>query len=111
VGHNEAGIRYILEQLGQEKFNKLHWVFGLVNDKDADSILKLLPADAVYYFCKANIPRGLDADELRKKANAFGLKGTVYPSVKNAFQNALQAAGEDDLVFVGGSTFVVAEVL
>jgi dihydrofolate synthase / folylpolyglutamate synthase len=111
VGHNEAGIRYILEQLGQEKFNKLHWVFGLVNDKDADSILRLLPANAIYYFCKANIPRGLDAEELRQKAMVFGLHGKVYPSVKNAYQDALQTAGEGDLVLVAGSTFVVAEVL
>lgn len=111
VGHNEAGIRSILEQLGRERFNCLHWVFGLVNDKDAGSILRLLPADAVYYFCKADIPRGLDAKELRKKAKIFGLKGKVYSSVKNAYQHALEAAGEDDLVFVGGSTFIVAEVL
>jgi dihydrofolate synthase / folylpolyglutamate synthase len=111
VGHNEAGIRYILEQLRQERYKQLHWIFGLVNDKDADSILKLLPADAVYYFCKANIPRGLDAEILKQKASDFGLKGEVYPSVKNAYQDALDAAGEDDLVFVGGSTFVVAEVL
>ncbi len=78
VGHNEAGIRYILEQLEQEKFDQLHWVFGLVNDKDADSILKLLPANAVYYFCKANIPRGLDAEELMKKATGHGLNGKAY---------------------------------
>jgi dihydrofolate synthase/folylpolyglutamate synthase len=111
VGHNEAGIRYILDQLGQEKYKRLHWVFGLVNDKDADSILRLLPAEAVYYFCKANIPRGLDAELLKQKAAGFGLKGKVYPSVKNAYQDAIEAAGDDDLVFVGGSTFVVAEVL
>jgi dihydrofolate synthase / folylpolyglutamate synthase len=111
VGHNEAGIRYIIEQLKQEKFKRLHWVFGLVNDKDADSILKLLPATAVYYFCRANIPRGLDAEILKQKAAEFGLEGMVYPSVKNAYQDALEAAGEDDLIFVGGSTFVVAEVL
>jgi dihydrofolate synthase / folylpolyglutamate synthase len=111
VGHNEAGIGYILEQLRQEKFEKLHWVFGLVNDKDADSILKMMPADATYYFCKANIPRGLDADELKKKADTFGLKGSVYASVNKAYQAALESAGANDLVFVGGSTFVVAEVL
>lgn len=111
VGHNEAGIQYIIEQLRQEKYKRLHWVFGLVNDKDADSILTMLPPHAVYYFCKANIPRGLDAELLRQKASGFGLKGKVYPSVKYAYQDALEAAGDDDLVFVGGSTFVVAEVL
>jgi dihydrofolate synthase / folylpolyglutamate synthase len=111
VGHNEAGIRYIIEQLSQENFNKLHWVFGMVNDKDEDGILSLLPESATYYFCKANIPRGLDAEELRQKAGKYRLKGKAYPSVKNAYQAALEAAGEDDLIFVGGSTFVVAEVL
>jgi dihydrofolate synthase / folylpolyglutamate synthase len=111
VGHNEAGVGCILEQLKLEKYKRLHWVFGLVSDKEADSILKLLPEEAVYYFCKANIPRGLDAEVLQQKASVFGLKGKVYPSVKNAYQDALEAAGDHDLVFVGGSTFVVAEVL
>ncbi|MCK9400624.1 MAG: bifunctional folylpolyglutamate synthase/dihydrofolate synthase [Bacteroidales bacterium] len=111
VGHNEAGIRYILEQLGQEKFDRLHWVFGLVNDKDADSILKLLPRHAVYYFCKANIPRGLEALELQQKALAYGLKGEVYQSVREAFMAARNSANSNDLVLIGGSTFVVAEVL
>ncbi|NTV84829.1 MAG: bifunctional folylpolyglutamate synthase/dihydrofolate synthase, partial [Bacteroidales bacterium] len=111
VGHNEAGISYILEQLKQEKFDQLHWVFGLVNDKDADSILKLMPAKAVYYFCKANIPRGLDAEELRKKATWHGLNGKAYHSVSEAFNAAKESSGKNDLVFVGGSTFVVAEVL
>jgi dihydrofolate synthase/folylpolyglutamate synthase len=111
VGHNEAGIRLVLEQLRMEKFEQLRWVFGLVNDKDADSILNLMPKDAVYYFCKANIPRGLDVEELKLKAQSFGLKGKTFSSVKNAYQAALADAGDHDLVFVGGSTFVVAEVL
>jgi dihydrofolate synthase/folylpolyglutamate synthase len=111
VGHNEAGIRYIMEQLKTEEFETLHWVFGLVNDKDADSILKLLPSSAIYYFCKANIPRGLDASELRNKATTFGLEGKVFSSVKEAYQSACKSAGDHDLVFIGGSTFIVAEVL
>ncbi|NTV84226.1 MAG: bifunctional folylpolyglutamate synthase/dihydrofolate synthase, partial [Bacteroidales bacterium] len=111
VGHNEAGIRYILLQLEKEKYEKLHWVFGLVNDKDADGILRLLPSTGLYYFCKANIPRGLDAGELRNKAKVFGLDGKVYSSVKDAYQSACNSAGGHDLVFVGGSTFIVAEVL
>jgi dihydrofolate synthase/folylpolyglutamate synthase len=111
VGHNEAGIRYILDQLNTEKYKQLHWVFGLVNDKDADGILELLPDSAIYYFCKANIPRGLDAEELRRKANAFGLNGNVFSSVNAAYMAAKDAAGKNDLVFVGGSTFIVAEVL
>lgn len=111
VGHNEAGIRYILEQLNQEKFDHLHWVFGLVNDKDAAGILKLLPQNAVYYFCKADIPRGLDVEELRRKANSFGLYGEVYSSVKDAYLAAKRSARKNDLVFIGGSIFIVAEVL
>jgi dihydrofolate synthase/folylpolyglutamate synthase len=111
VGHNEAGINYILHQLKTEKYNRLHWVFGLVNDKDADNILGMLPKEAIYYFCKANIPRGLDVDELALKALKFGLEGKKYSAVHVAFQAAKEAADDDDLVFVGGSTFVVAEVL
>lgn len=111
VGHNEAGIRFILLQLKQEKFRKLHWVFGMVSDKDTDGILKLLPGDATYYFCKANIPRGLDANELKNKAVAYGLKGVAYASVTDAYKAALLASGSDDLVFIGGSTFIVAEVI
>lgn len=111
VGHNEAGIEYIIKQLKVEEFKVLHWVLGMVNDKDAESILRLLPKEAIYYFCKANIPRGLDAVELQQKAMSFGLHGDVYPSVKDAYHAALDAARENDLVFVGGSTFVVAEVL
>jgi dihydrofolate synthase/folylpolyglutamate synthase len=111
VAHNEAGIRYILMQLSREKYERLHWIFGLVNDKDADTILEMLPGNAVYYFCKANIPRGLDVEELKRKASAFGLSGEVYPTVKNAYEAALGATGDRDLILVGGSTFVVAEVL
>lgn len=111
MGHNEAGIRYIIEQLQTEKFERLHWVFGLVNDKDADGILALLPKNATYYFCKANIPRGMDANELSGKAGKFSLNGKIYPSVAEAYQAALSNAGNRDLVFVGGSTFVVAEVI
>ncbi len=111
VGHNEAGIRYFMEQLATEKYDRLHWVLGLVNDKDAGAILSLLPAGATYYFCKANIPRGMDALELKAKAREFGLQGSVYPSVAAAYRAALGNAGKKDLVFVGGSTFVVAEVI
>jgi dihydrofolate synthase/folylpolyglutamate synthase len=111
VGHNEAGIRFIIEQLKVEDFKLLHWVFGMVNDKDAESILKLLPGDAIYYFCKADIPRGLDARELQQKAKAFGLNGNVYPTVKEAYQAALSVSTDKDLIFIGGSTFIVAEVL
>jgi len=82
----------------------------VVNDKSIANILALLPADATYYFCKADIPRGLDAGELRKMAHAAGLQGESYASVKKALEAATSAAGSDDLVFVGGSTFVVGEM-
>ena len=84
---------------------------GVVNDKDVSSILALLPAKATYYFCKAGIPRAMDAGELMNKALAFGLNGKAFDSVAAALHAAQSAAGEKDLVFVGGSTFVVAEVI
>jgi dihydrofolate synthase/folylpolyglutamate synthase len=111
VGHNEAGIGYILKQLKQEKYRHLHWVIGIVNDKEAATILRLLPSSAKYYFCKADIPRGKDAEDLKKVAGEFGLEGDAYPTVKEAFRKARINAQEDDLIFIGGSTFVVAEVL
>jgi len=111
TGHNEAGIREVLEQIRQTPHKHLHFVFGVVNDKDIRNILELLPKTAVYYFCKADIPRGLPQDELKQQANAVGLTGNDYPSVKRALRSARKNASKDDLVFVGGSTFVVAEVV
>ena len=89
----------------------LHFVLGTVNDKNINSILKLLPGEATYYFCKANIPRGLDQNELANKANKLKLNGKAYPSIKDALTEAQSNAKDDDLIFVGGSTFVVAEVI
>ena len=86
-------------------------VIGAVNDKDVEGMLSKLPSKATYYFCKANIPRGLDATILKKNAAAFGLKGKKYASVKEALDAAKSSAGKDDLIFVGGSTFVVADAL
>jgi len=89
----------------------LHFVLGMVADKNVNPVLQLLPREATYYFCKADIPRGLDVAELNVKASQFSLQGESYPSVKVAYQQALENANTDDLVFVGGSTFVVAEIL
>ena len=111
IGHNAAGIREVTAQLRLVKFNHLHFVIGVVNDKDVAAMLKLLPKDATYYFCKADIPRGLDAGELAEKAHTLGLKGKTYASVKHAREAARLAAEINDLVFVGGSAFVVAEVV
>jgi len=111
TGHNEDGIKEVLKQISLQKFEKLHWVWGMVNDKDPNAVFPLLPRDATYYFCKPNIPRGLDAEECRILAESLNLKGSSYSSVLDAYKNALANAGENDLIIVGGSTFVVAEVL
>jgi dihydrofolate synthase/folylpolyglutamate synthase len=111
TGHNEAGISWVVEQLKKETFEKLHIVFGVVNDKDSKSILALLPADAEYYFTRAAIERALDENMLKEQAALFGLKGNAYVSVTEAIAAAKKAAAKNDLIFVGGSTFVVAEVL
>ena len=111
VAHNEDGIRTVLEQLQRTPHKQLHFVLGLVGDKDVTRVLKLLPQEATYYFCKADIPRGLDAEMLKEQASEFQLRGESYSSVKQAFETACGAANDDDLVFVGGSVFTVAEVL
>lgn len=111
TGHNEAGITYISQQLKQEVYDKLHIVLGAVNDKSISSILKLLPKDAIYYFCQAKIPRALNVNDLYHQALEVGLKGTVFSSVDLALNQAKTQADKEDLIFVGGSTFVVAEVV
>jgi len=111
TGHNEGGIREVVRQLAGISYRKLHFVYGTVNDKSLDGILCLLPVAASYYFCKPDIPRGLDAELLQKHARESGLQGAVYPSVRSALDAALSNAHEDDLIFVGGSNFVVAEVI
>jgi dihydrofolate synthase/folylpolyglutamate synthase len=111
TGHNEGGLKEVLAQIRETPYEHLHFVFGMVNDKEVDHILEMLPKDAVYYFCKADIPRGLDQDELRIKAQDAGLSGSSYESVRDALKAAKENASDNDLVFIGGSTFVVAEVV
>ena len=111
TGHNVDGIREVISQLAEMSYNKLHFVIGMVNDKDIDHVLQLLPHNCEYYFCKADIPRGLDANILAGKAFELGLRGKVYDSVRDAFQSAINNASVDDVVFVGGSNFIVAEVV
>jgi dihydrofolate synthase / folylpolyglutamate synthase len=111
TGHNFNGLKEVVAQLKEMKYKKLHFVIGFVKDKDIIGILKLLPKKANYYFCKANIPRGLDQDELLKMSKLFRLTGASYKTVNEAFMAAKEKADDDDLIFVGGSTFVVAEVL
>jgi dihydrofolate synthase/folylpolyglutamate synthase len=110
TGHNEAGLRLVLAQLARVPHRHLHLVLGVVNDKDVTKVLALLPQDATYYFCQADIPRALPAAELAAQAAAQGLAGLAYGPVPTAVAAARAAAGPDDLVFIGGSTFVVAEV-
>jgi len=111
TGHNEAGIAWIVQQLGRESYRKLHVVFGTVNDKDVSGILKLLPKNATYYFTQAAIERAMDANKLKQEAVNFQLNGDVYRTVSEALNAAKSKAEPDDFIFVGGSTFVVAEVL
>jgi dihydrofolate synthase/folylpolyglutamate synthase len=111
TAHNEDGLRYVVKQLEQTPHKILHFVLGVVNDKDIEHILEILPKDAIYYFCKADIPRGLNVVILQTKAKEIGLKGNSYSSVTNALKAAQKSADTDDLVFVGGSIFTVAEVV
>jgi len=110
-GHNEAGIEAAMEELFRNQFNKLHVVLGMVADKDLGGVLGRMPADATYFFCKANIPRGMDAEELREKAAQYGLKGETYGSVAKAYEAARLYADKEDAIFIGGSFFTVAEIL
>ncbi|HHG83572.1 MAG TPA: bifunctional folylpolyglutamate synthase/dihydrofolate synthase [Bacteroidetes bacterium] len=111
VGHNEAGVHQVLEQLAAVPHDQLHLVWGTVNDKEIGAILKMLPQTANYYFVKPNVPRGLAANLLAADAEKAGLKGSAFSSVNAGLAAAKAAAGEKDLIFVGGSTFVVAEVI
>jgi dihydrofolate synthase/folylpolyglutamate synthase len=110
TGHNIDGVREILKQLKTLQYNQLHMVWGAVKDKDVADILTLLPKDAHYYFCQAKIPRALDAQQLLKLASEKGLKGKAIGDVNRAYGEARQAAKDDDVIFIGGSTFVVAEI-
>ena len=111
TGHNKEGLTYVMNQISNEVFENLHIVFGVVNDKDLNSIIDILPKKAIYYFCKPDIPRGLEADILKKTFNNFGLYGSAYHSVNEAYKAALAHAKPNDFIFVGGSTFVVSEIL
>jgi dihydrofolate synthase/folylpolyglutamate synthase len=110
TGHNADGLRVTMRQLEMLPHSKLHIVFGVVRDKSLDRILPLLPRDAAYYFCQAEIPRALDAEVLHRAAVVAGLSGVVIRDVNAAYREALSHAAAEDVVFVGGSTFVVAEL-
>lgn len=111
TGHNVAGVQYIVKQLAKEKYNTLHIVLGFVKDKDITHILEMFPRYATYYFTNAAIPRSMPAIELKALATARGLDGNHYSTVEEAYNAASEAASSDDMIFVGGSTFVVADLL
>jgi dihydrofolate synthase/folylpolyglutamate synthase len=109
--HNEAGISMAMQELDRLSYEKLHIVYGMVSDKDPEKVLRLLPREATYYFARPDIPRGLEAAKLAEVALRLSLKGLVYPSVNEALEAARNEAGAEDLIYVGGSIFVVAEVV
>lgn len=111
TGHNEDGILEVLKNIRNVPYVKLHMVIGMLKDKDIHKVLALLPREAEYYFCSPDLERAKSSVELKAEAGVFGLFGEAYPSVSEALNAAKRAAGNNDLVFVGGSTFVVAEVV
>jgi dihydrofolate synthase/folylpolyglutamate synthase len=111
TGHNEDGIREVMKNIEQSSYNRLHMVIGMLGDKDSSGILKMLPEEATYYFCQPDLPRAKPAIELRDEANTYNLHGEYYSSVGDALDAAKKSANKNDLIFVGGSTFVVAEVV
>jgi dihydrofolate synthase/folylpolyglutamate synthase len=111
TAHNKEGLNYVIKQLLEQEYNSLHIVLGVVNDKDLAEILPLFPKEATYYFCRPSIPRGLDAVDLMKVCSEYDLVGISYSSVKEAYIDAEKNVSTNDLIFIGGSTFVVAEVL
>ena len=111
TAHNKNGLEIVMTQVRQQKFDKLFMVFGVVNDKDIDSILPYLPKNAEYFVAKPNVPRGLEAVILKDKLTANGFNATAFNSIPEAFQYAKKQATTNDMIYIGGSTFVVAEVV
>ena len=111
TGHNVGGIQYIAEQLRRQVFRRLHIVIGMVNDKDVRGVLALLPREATYYFTQASVKRALPAGQLARLAAEAGLQGTCYPDVPSAVRAAQKESLPEDFIFVGGSSFIVADLL
>ena len=111
TGHNVGGMQYITEQLRRQTYQTLHIVIGMVNDKDVSGVLSMLPKEARYYFTQASVKRALPCDKMKALAETFGLHGNAYPSVGKAFKAARQQAQPNDFIFVGGSSFIVADLL
>ena len=111
TGHNKGGIQYIVEQISNQNYRQLHIVMGMVNDKDISGVLAMLPKEATYYFTKASVNRALSEIEVQNMAGKAGLRGETYPSVKEAVEAAKNNAHPEDFIFIGGSTFIVADLL
>lgn len=111
TGHNIGGIKYIAEQLSEMEYTNLHIIMGMVNDKDINGVLELLPKNAIYYFTQASVKRALPSEEVKRLANIHGLSGKSYPSVETALEEAKKKAEKNDLIFIGGSSFIVADLL
>ncbi|MXN90976.1 bifunctional folylpolyglutamate synthase/dihydrofolate synthase [Flavobacterium sp. Sd200] len=111
TAHNSHGLKLVMQQVKEQHFETLRIVFGVVNDKDLSDILPLLPQNAIYYFCKPSVPRGLDAGILAEEAKKYKLFGKIFTLVNDAYSAAIQDSSENDFIYIGGSTFVVAEIL
>jgi dihydrofolate synthase/folylpolyglutamate synthase len=111
TGHNQEGLKIVLNQLKELHASKLHIVLGFVNDKDLDQLLPMFPKEGVYYFCQPNVARGLEVSLLAEKAKDHQLNGKSYSSVKEAVTAAKLNATPEEVIFVGGSTFTVAEII
>lgn len=110
TGHNVGGMQYITRQLATTPHQALHIVIGMVNDKDVNTVLSMLPQDATYYFTQASVRRAMPSDQFSQEASRHGLKGECYPTVHDAYLAAKAASSEEDLIFIGGSTFIVADL-
>ena len=111
TAHNKGGLEYIFRHLATLPHQRLHFVFGMVSDKDVDAVLSMMPKDAVYYFTQASVQRAMPAEEVCKRAKAHDLHGKVFNNVKSAFIAAKEEASSEDIIYIGGSTFVVADLL
>lgn len=111
TGHNVGGITYIVQQLKLQQYRTLRIVFGMVNDKDIHTVLKMLPRDAVYYFTQASVSRAIPVGELECEAAAAGLKGTTYVDVVSAVKAAQKESLPEDFIYVGGSSYIVSDLL
>ncbi len=111
TGHNLDGLTEVVAQLRSCSYRHLHFIIGMVKDKDVSSVLRILPQDATYYFCKASIPRAMDEQTLAEKARACRLQGTTYPTVSEAYAAARKNAAPQDMIYIGGSTYVIAEII